>query len=87
MPQAEVLLSWIRRVISFDIEDKILYSKRCKVFIGNLPPYSFVLDKDYNPITRTLTCCVPQKYHDFIYPSEEEKKAALLYRVYYSIQR
>lgn len=85
MSQAEILLAWIQRVLSFDIENEHLYKHRCQVAIGNIPPYACVLDKNYNPITRTLTCCIPQKYHDFVYPSDEEKKAALTYRVYYSI--
>lgn len=84
----EILLMWIERVLSFDIDpDNVeLYRHRCeKIVIGNIPPYACILDKNYNLVTRTLTCCIPQKYRDFVYPSKEEKQAALMYHVYYSI--
>ena len=87
MSPPEVLRSWIQRIISFDIDCKHRYKHRCRLVIGNIPPYPFISNKNYNPITRTLTCWIPIKYYDFVYPSEEEKQVALAYHVYYWIQR
>ena len=85
MSPSEVLCNWIQRVLSFEIESKQRPSQLYQIIIGNIPPYNCVLDKNYNLTTRTLICRIPGKYQDFIRPSEDEKKAASTYHVYYSI--
>ena len=89
MYDAEIICSWLQRIISFEIDNDTIkrsYQRKCEVVIGNLPPYPFLLDKNYNLITRTLTCSIPRKYYDWIYPTKIEKKAAFTYRIYHSLK-
>lgn len=88
MSPSEILLIWIQRVLSYDTNNGKRRRRKHQylVAIGNIPPYACVLNKNYNSITRTLICYIPDIYHDFICPSIEEKRAALSYHVYYSIE-
>lgn len=86
------LHEWLKRIISFEIRPDLPLGEedlRYRVLVGNLPPYPCLLTQTYayNLKTRQLSCLIPKRYHDWIMPSDDEKKAAEICRVYYKVYR